>query len=100
MRGVIQSDIFSLVCFIIALEANMRRHGGGASVSALGVMIGRLEYADDAALVDSDCETASDRVTRLGAGASEDADMEIPADMEVRGDDLPAESGPWPDHGQ
>jgi exonuclease III len=78
-RGVIQGDIFSPLCFIVALEAIMRSHGGSGKVSAFGILLDRLEYADDAALVDRDAKEASERVTRLCAGALEDADMEISA---------------------
>ena len=80
-RGVIQGDIFSPLCFIVALEAFMRSHGGSGKVSAFGILLDRLEYADDAALVDRDAKEASERVTRLCSGAldPEDADMEISA---------------------
>ena len=78
-RGVLQGDIFSPLCFIVALESIMRKHGGAGSVSALGVLIDRLEYADDAALIDADADQATDRVTRLYEGALQDADMEISA---------------------
>ena len=57
----------------------MRSHGGSGKVSALGIIIDRLEYADDAALVDRNAEEASERVTRLCAGALKDADMDISA---------------------
>jgi hypothetical protein len=57
----------------------MRKHGGSGTVSALGVLIDRLEYADDAALIDRDCAQASLRVSRLCTGALHDADMEISA---------------------
>ena len=78
-RGVIQGDIFSPLCFIVALEAVMRDHGGEGTVSALGVLIDRLEYADDAALIDEDAEQASTRVSKLCEGAESDADMKISA---------------------
>ena len=78
-RGVLQGDIFSPLCFIVALEAIMRKHGGEGTMSAVGVLLDRLEYADDAALVDEDCEKASERLTRLDRGAKLDADMEISA---------------------
>jgi hypothetical protein len=78
-RGVIQGDVFSPLCFIVALESIMRSHGGTGSVSVRGVPIDRLEYADDAALVDRDSATASERVSRLCIGASHDADMDISA---------------------
>jgi hypothetical protein len=57
----------------------MRKHGGAGTQTAFGVLIDRLEYADDAALIDKDSEAASARVTRLCVGALEDADMEISA---------------------
>jgi hypothetical protein len=78
-RGVIQGDIFSPLCFIVALESIMRAHGGVGSVTCLGILIDRLEYADDAALIDADAEQAAARVSRLCAGALQDADMEISA---------------------
>jgi hypothetical protein len=78
-RGVIQGDIFSPLCFIIALEAIMRKHGGAGTQSVLGLLIDRLEYADDAALIDKDCVQASERLTRLDRGAQLSADMEISA---------------------
>jgi len=62
----------------------MRKHGGRGTVSALGVLIDRLEYADDAALIDKDCATASTRLSRLNAGALEDADMAISAPKTMR----------------
>jgi exonuclease III len=76
-RGVVQGDIFSPVCFVIALECLFRRceeHGG---VSLASVWLERLEYADDAALVDVGYEMASRKVTELEGVAKELADMEI-----------------------
>ena len=78
-RGVIQGDIFSPLCFIVALEAIMRKHGGKGEMDVFGVLMDRLEYADDAALVDTDSEAATRRLSRLYVGALEDADMEISA---------------------
>jgi hypothetical protein len=78
-RGVIQGDIFSPLCFIVALESIMRKHGGKGTVTAFGVLIDRLEYADDAALIDRDSVLAAQRVTRLCAGGLADADMDISA---------------------
>ena len=78
-RGVIQGDIVSPLCFIIALEAIMRRHGGAGTQTAFGILIDRLEYADDAALIDADSAAASRRVTKLSKGAKADADMVISA---------------------
>ena len=78
-RGVIQGDIFSPLCFIVALEAIMRKHGGKGELDAFGELIDRLEYADDAALIDADSGKATERLSRLYAGALTDADMEISA---------------------
>jgi hypothetical protein len=67
----------------------MLRHGkrkhSGSSISTdapghdktLFELLEELEYADDAALIDEDAESASERVSRLAAGAMQDADMEI-----------------------
>ena len=46
-------------------------------MTVLGVLISKLEYADDAALVSSDCEEATARVTRIAVEAKERADMEV-----------------------
>ena len=51
-RGVVQGDIFSPVCFIIALECLMRESDKDGGVTVLGVLLSRLEFADDAALID------------------------------------------------
>jgi hypothetical protein len=75
--GVVQGDIFSLVCFVIALECPFRRcelHGG---VSLASVWLERLEYADDAALIDVGYEMASKKVIELARFSQEMADMEI-----------------------
>lgn len=67
------------MCFIVALEAVMRDQGGEGTVSALGVLIDRLEYADDASLIDEDAEQANARVSKLCEGVEADADMRISA---------------------
>ena len=76
-RGVIQGDIFSPICFIIALEHLMRLSDDGGTMTMLGVLISKLEYADDAALVSKNCEEATARVTRIAVEAKERADMEV-----------------------
>ena len=76
-RGVVQGDIFSPVCFVIALECLFRRsksHGGKSLVS---VWLEKLEYADDAALIEVGYELASRTVTDLESVALSQADMEI-----------------------
>ena len=76
-RGVVQGDIFSPVCFIVALECLMRKADAGGGVTMLQVFLSKLEYADDAALINRTCEEASERVSRLARKARELADMEI-----------------------
>ena len=77
-RGVVQGDIFSLVCFIVALTVILTRHGGcveGSAVGFLGLFIKSLEYADDAALLDLTIEAATDRINKFAEGAEADANM-------------------------
>ena len=76
-RGCIQGDNFSPVCFIVALEYLMRKADTGDGVRMLDVFLSKLEYADDAALINRTCEGASRRVTRIAKKARELADMEI-----------------------
>jgi hypothetical protein len=76
-RGVVQGDIFSPVCFVIALECLFRRCQSRGGVSLVSVWLERLEYADDAALIDVGYEMASQKVTELETVAQELADMEI-----------------------
>jgi hypothetical protein len=68
-RGVVQGDIFSPLCFILALAVIIKKHlppGGVAAMGgALGALLSSLEYADDAALLDDSAESASTRVTAL-----------------------------------
>ena len=76
-RGVVQGDIFSPVCFVIALECLFRRCESHGGVSLTSVWLERLEYADDAALIDVGYEMASRKVTELETVALTQADMEI-----------------------
>jgi hypothetical protein len=79
-RGVVQGDIFSPLCFILALAIIMKKHLPAGGISALGVLLDSLEYADDAALLDATPGCASDRVTALATGAWQDACMKIAVD--------------------
>ena len=79
-RGVVQGDIFSPVCFIIALECLMRRSDKDGGVTVLGVLLSRLEFADDAALIDESIEKASERISSIAKGSRELADMEVRID--------------------
>jgi hypothetical protein len=78
-RRVINGDTFSPICFVVALRAIMRKHGGQGMMTAFGVLIDKLEYADDAALINADCVKSTERITTSCAGALADADMEISA---------------------
>ena len=42
-----------------------------------GINLHTLDYADDAALINSHAEIASARVTSIAQGSKDDADMEI-----------------------
>ena len=81
-RGVLQGDIFSPVSFIAGLDKIFRRHdisNSGVTVGTVEntVCVSKLEYADDAALIDDNVEQASARVTSIAKGCLEEAAMVI-----------------------
>lgn len=78
-RGVLQGDITSPVYFILALEKILRDHDKvrGKGVVFDNQIVHTLGYADDAALLDANPETATKRVTAIAAGSKQDADMII-----------------------
>ena len=78
-RGVVQGDITSPLYFILALELILRTHDTHPEkgVELLGKSIYTLGYADDAALLDTSIEVASERVTSISRGSKADADMTI-----------------------
>ena len=81
-RGVLQGDIFSPVSFIAGLDRIFRRHGisnSGVTVGACenAVCVSKLEYSDDAALIDDNVEQASARVTSIAKRSLEEAAMVI-----------------------
>jgi len=81
-RGVLQGDIFSPVAFIAGLMQIFSSYdipGSGVTVGypPHQVTISSLEYADDAALIDKDAESASVRTTSIAVGSRTDASMEI-----------------------
>ena len=77
-RGVVQGDVVSRVCFIIALECLMRRPDtDGAGVMVLGVLLSRLEFADDVALIDESTDKAPEQISSIAKGSRELADMEV-----------------------
>ena len=75
LRGVVQGDITSPIYFILALELILELHDRH---SQRGVKLGpntihTLGYADDAALLDYDNNTATERVTAIAQGSKIDA---------------------------
>ena len=76
-RGILQGDMFSPLCFLIALAYAFKKADPGGGSDKLGWLIQTLTYADDAALIDNDAETATARITALAVGLRELADMEI-----------------------
>ena len=84
-RGVLQGDIFSAVAFIVGLWHIFSKHdvpGAGIVVGQLPhtVHVSKLEYADDAGLVDENTEFSSLRLTAVADGSSTDAAMEVSLD--------------------
>ena len=79
-RGVIQGDIPSPVCFLVALDKLLKDHGNppntGIQVTDT-LHLAELEYADDAAMPDKDTSTASNRLTNFSLKANEEAGMKI-----------------------
>ena len=81
-RGVLQGDIFSPVAFIAGLMETFRTHDlpdAGITVGSAPhrVTIRGLEYADDAALLDTNVQQASQRLHAISHGSIKDAAMEI-----------------------
>ena len=79
---MVQGDIFSPLCFILAFELIMRRFDDRADQG--GVTIGdfvlrRAEYADDGILICADDDEASRRLSAIFQGALKHADMTISA---------------------
>ena len=78
-RGVIQGDIPSPICFLVALDKLLKDHGSlhqGVKLTDL-LHLSDLEYADDAAFPDESAELATNRLTILDAKAKDEAGMEI-----------------------
>ena len=76
---MVQGDITSPLYFILALEVILRdfdKHPGKGVVFG-GTRVHTLGYADDAALLDYDIETAEARITAIAQGSREKADMQI-----------------------
>ena len=81
-RGVLQGDIFSSVAFIAGLMRTFILHDKPDSGVTVGipphqVTISKLEYADDAGLLDTNVQKASERVSAIAIGSRDDAAMDI-----------------------
>ena len=80
-RGVIQGDKVSPMNFILALQLIRKMHDirGGVEANPEGesLRIDCLEYADDAALIDTAVERCIERINAFAEGAMRDADMEV-----------------------
>ena len=79
-RGVIQGDIPSPVCFLVALDKLLKDHGNppnsGIQLTP-ALHLASLEYADDAAMPDTSAATSSQRLTHFSEKAEEEAGMKI-----------------------
>ncbi len=80
-RGVLQGDVLSPMCFIIALDRIFRRHNSrtaGISITST-LRIDKLEYADDVALLDGNAEVAQERLSLLNPAANSEGVLNIAA---------------------
>ena len=76
-RGVLQGDVLSPLCFVLALRRVMILHDIPSGISLGSWLIDALEYADDQALLNTDVQQASARASSLQAGAFASADMSV-----------------------
>ena len=79
---MLHGGIFSPMCFIAGLDSIFRLYnqvnpGVTVGTGAHTVRMAKIEYADDAALIDEDAGQATARVTSLAAGSIADAAMII-----------------------
>ena len=78
-RGVIQGDIPSPVCFLVALDKLLKEHSQldrGLHLTPT-LSIAELAYADDCALPGANAETTTSRLTNLDTHAKSLAGMVI-----------------------
>ena len=82
-RGVVQGDIFSPLCFIVALCVLLERFCGvpdDCAVGVFGLLIKSLEYADNDALIDRTSEKSTERINRFTEGSVEAAYIVVSVD--------------------
>ena len=82
-RGVVQGDIFSPYCFIVALAVLMMRYDpiryddSSIKLDYLTARIHALLYADDSSMVSKTASKISKRLTQFEKACLEHADMVI-----------------------
>ena len=75
---MVQGDIFSPMCFIIALALIMERHGvPSEQLGPFGLIMDHLDYADDMALCDRSVEDATERVSRIARALRVHRDLSV-----------------------
>ena len=77
MRGVLQGDVLSPLCFVLALQRVMQLHDTPTGVTLGSWLVTALEYADDQALLETDVWRLSQRTSSLQARALASADMTV-----------------------
>ena len=78
-RGVIQGDIPSPICFLVALDKLLKNHGQlDIGISISNMMISELDFADDCALPSPDTATASARLSDTNAQSEAGMVISIP----------------------
>ena len=78
-RGVIQCDISSPICVLVAPDNTMTEYGGLVTTIQLNdyLLLSEHLFADDAALPNNETTIASRRFTRLDKKVLVEADIEI-----------------------
>ena len=79
---MLQGDIFSAICFIVGLWRIFLLHDTPHAGVCVGrppyqVDILRLEYADDASLIDDETKQSSERIKAISVGLRNNAAMEV-----------------------
>ncbi len=78
-RGVMQGNVLSPLYFIVALDRIFRRHiprAAGISLTS-ALWIGKLECADEVALLDENGEATQERLSVLSPGANSEGRINV-----------------------